>query len=122
MLTVPAPIVAASTASTTARARFTTTTMRRRSKRSAIAPAGTPKRRFGRYWLSSAIETSSGSRVSEATSSGPAARAMPSPTLVTSEDARSQRKLRPSRAGAMVSAIAVGQGAHRPAGYQPLGD
>ena len=40
MLTAPPTIVAASTARTAARARFTAATIRRRSKRSAIAPAG----------------------------------------------------------------------------------
>ena len=64
-----------------ARARLTTATIRRRSNRSAIAPAGRPNRRFGSCCASTAIDTSSGSRVRDATSNGPAARAIPSPTL-----------------------------------------
>ena len=49
MLTVPVTIVATRTASTTARPRFTTTTIRRRSTRSATAPPRTPNSRTGRY-------------------------------------------------------------------------
>ncbi len=107
MLTEPVTMVTASSASTADRTRFTPATIRRRSWRSATAPAGTPNSSWGRIWARAAIETSSGSRVSEATSSGPAASATPSPALVTTDDARSQRKLRPSLAGATVSAASA---------------
>ncbi len=63
MLTVPLAIVQASTARTTARARSTAATIRRRSKRSAIPPATIPNTSFGSVCARSAIETSSGSRV-----------------------------------------------------------
>ena len=49
------------------------------------------------------MATSSGSRVWEATSSGPAARAIPSPRLDTHDEANSQRKPVPRRPGATVS-------------------
>ena len=81
----------------------TTMTIRRRSKRSAAAPPSTPNSRVGRYPLRTAIETRNGSLVCEATSSGPAASTMPSPMLLTVAAASSQRKLRPSLAGTMVS-------------------
>jgi hypothetical protein len=55
------------------------------------------------------MDTRNGSSVWEATSSGPAARAMPSPALLIRVDARSQRKLRPSLAGATVSVIRAGK-------------
>ena len=53
-----------------ARTRLTTTTIRRRSNRSATAPASTPNRSGGRSG-SRASETRNGSLVCEATSSGP---------------------------------------------------
>ena len=105
---VAAAIVTTRMASTTARTRLTTMTIRRRSKRSAVAPPRTPNRRTGRYSLRSAIETRNGSWVWDATSSGPAASTTPSPTLLTMVAASSQRKLRPSRAGTMVSVIGAG--------------
>ncbi len=71
MLTAPVMIVATSSASTSARPRFTMTTSRRRSNRSAAAPPRTPNSSAGRYSLRSAIETRNGSRVWDATSSGP---------------------------------------------------
>ena len=80
----------------------------RRSRRRGRRTAAT-----GRYSLSTAIETRNGSRVCEATSSGPAASAMPSPMLLTNVADSSQRKLRPSRVGAMVSVIRGGSGSHR---------
>ena len=73
MFTASVTIVATSTARTMARPRFTTTTIRRRSNRSAAAPPMTPNSRNGRYSLNSASETRNGSRVCDATSSGPAA-------------------------------------------------
>ena len=105
MFTFPLTIVATSTPRTTARPRFTTMTMRRRSNRSAAAPPNTPNSSTGRYSAKRAIDTSSGSCVWEATSSGPAASAMPSPTLLMVVADRSQRKLRPSLAGVTVSVI-----------------
>ena len=48
-----------------------------------------------------AIAIASGSRVCDATSSGPAARVIPSPKFVTHDEANRQRKLRPRRDGAM---------------------
>ena len=105
MFTVPLMIVRTRATSTTARPRSTATTIRRRSTRSAIAPPRTPKRSTGRYWLSSAIETRNGSRVWDATSSGPAAIAIPSPTLLMTVAERRKRKLRPSRAGTTASVI-----------------
>src|SRR6185369_14960338 len=59
----------------------------------------------GRYSLSSASETRNGSRVCDATSSGPAEIASPSPMLLTTVADSSQRKLRPSRGGAMASTM-----------------
>ena len=102
----------------------TTMTIRRRSNRSAAAPPRTPNSRIGRYSLRSAIETRNGSRVCDATSSGPAASTTPSPALLTIVAARSQRKLRPSLAGTMAS---VGRresgctGGRIPAGRSVLG-
>ena len=86
------------------RAGSTTTTIRRRSKRSAAAPPITPNSRTGRYSLSSAIETRNGSWSARRRAAGPAARTTPSPALLTTAAARSQRKLRPSRVGTMASA------------------
>ena len=105
MLTVPLTIVLTRTTRTPARTRSTAMTIRRRSKRSAAAPPTTPKIRTGRYPLRRASETRNGSCVSEATRSGPAAIAMPSPMLLMSVAEKSQRKLRPSLVGAMFSAI-----------------
>ncbi len=103
MLTLPVTIVAVRTASTPARRRFATTTIRRRSNRSAATPPMTPKRSTGRYSVSSASDTRNGSRVCEATSSGPAATTTPSPTLLTTVADSSQRKLDPSLPGATTS-------------------
>ena len=114
MLTVPVTIVATRTTRTTARHE-----VRRRRPSAADRSGRRPRRRArrtgasGRYSLSSASETRNGSRVCEATSSGPAAIAMPSPMLLTNDAESSQRKLRPSRAGARVSDDPGGQGAHR---------
>ncbi len=103
MLMFPVTMVATRTTSANARARSTTMTIRRRSKRSAIAPPSTPNSRVGRYSLSTAIDTRNGSLVCEATSSGPAARTTPSPKLLTMAADRSHRKLRPSLVGTMAS-------------------
>ena len=103
MLTCPVKMVPASRARITARTMLTAAMRRIRSTRSATTPAAKPNSRTGRFWARTAIETSSGSRVCDATRSGPAASARPSPTLLTTAVARSQRKLRPRRAGAMDS-------------------
>ena len=105
MLTEPVTMVATRTARASARPRSTAMTRRRRSKRSATVPPRTPKSRVGRYSLRTAIETRNGLLVCDATSSGPAASTMPSPTLLMSAAASSQRKLRPSRVGTMVSVV-----------------
>ena len=82
----------------------------RRSSRSAVGPGGrSAHRRTGRR--AGAAPTAAARpgppgtswSVCEATSSGPAARAMPSPTLLIQEEASSHRKPVPSRAGATVS-------------------
>ena len=99
MLTVPLTITTTRAASTMARPMFTTTTIRRRSNRSAAAPPRTPNSRTGRYSLRSAIETRNGSRVCDATSSGPAAMTTPSPALLMTVAASSQRKPGPSLPG-----------------------
>ena len=104
MLTLPVTIVVASSASTRARAMLTTTMIRIRSTRSATTPAANPNSRTGTFWASSAIETSSGSRVSEATRRGPAASATPSPMFVRTDVASSHRNERPRRDGAVASA------------------
>ncbi len=120
MFTVPLTIVTTSAASTKARPRSTRTMTRLRSNRSAATPPMTPNSSAGRYWLSSAIETRKGSRVCEATSSGPAETATPSPTLLTNDADRSQRKLVPSLVGATVSMTLAGNartGGRIPAGF-----
>ena len=71
----------------------------RRERRTA-APAGSGRAR--------AIETSNGSRVWLATSSGPAASAIPSPMLVRTDATSSRRNQRPSRGGAIRSAATAG--------------
>ena len=103
MFTVPLTIVATSAIRTTDRPRFAMTTSLRRSTRSAMTPPSTPNRKTGRRSLSRAIETRSGSRVMDATSNGPADRTMPSPMLLMTVADRRNRKLRPRRAGAMIS-------------------
>ena len=103
MSTSPVAMVATSPASTTTRQLLATTISRRRSTRSATTPAKRPKSIIGRNSRVHAEATSSGSRVSEATSSGPAATMMPSPMLEIQLDATSQRKDRPNRDGSAVS-------------------
>ena len=75
----------------------------RRSSRSVSAPAQSPKTSGGAHWSSAASATRNSWSVFEATSSGPAARAMPSPTLLVHDDAISRRNPRPRRGGAMTS-------------------
>lgn len=98
--TVPVAMVTTRTASTATRTRFAVSTSRRRSTRSASAPAYRPSRRVGRFCTIAAAAIRAGSRVSEATSSGPAARAIPSPSWPTHDEARFQRNGTPIRAGA----------------------
>src|SRR6478672_6655712 len=109
MLTDPVTTVYTRTDSIAARLTLAMTTIRLRSTRSATAPPGMPKRRNGRYSLRTARETRKGSRVSDATSSGPAATVTPSPRLLTNDAEKSQRKLRPSRAGAIASEVRAGR-------------
>ena len=97
MLIRSAAIVEISTASTTTLARFPAITMRLRSQRSASAPASRPKRSCGTIVATPAIATSSGSSVWLATNSGPAESAMPSPRLLTHDDASSRRNGSPRR-------------------------
>ncbi len=100
MVTLPVTMVAARTPRTAARPRFMAMTRRRRSYRSATAPATAPKSSGGSVEARSAIDTRSGSCVCDATRRGPAASTTPSPAFDTTFAASSQRKLRPSRAGA----------------------
>ena len=72
MLTAPLAIVATRTASTNARPTLTMTTMRLRSNRSAATPPNRPNSSTGRNSLRTASETRNGSRVRDATRSGPA--------------------------------------------------
>ena len=81
--------------------------IRRRSSRSAATPASRPKNSHGTRCSTTASATRNGSRVWEATSSGPAARAMPSPRLLTHDDPSSQRNETPSRDGATASSTRV---------------
>jgi hypothetical protein len=75
------------------RTRPVTMTIAQRSSRSATTPAYRPNRSQGSRWSNAAIATASASRVTDATSSGPAARVIPSPRFVTQDEASSQRKL-----------------------------
>ena len=103
MLTCSVTITMHRPTSTTARAASMTITSTRRSRRSAMAPARSPNTNHGSWKDMAAAATSSGLRVWEATSSGPAAIISPSPRLVAQDDATSQRKEMPSRRGKTVS-------------------
>lgn len=81
--------ITASAPTTTARSRLTTTMRRRRSSRSTYAPPMSENNSHGSCWMNTAPATSAGSSVSDATSSGPAASATPSPTLDTALAAHS---------------------------------
>jgi len=105
MLTRSATIEPQRAASTAARSRSTLTTIALRFNLSASAPAYSPKSSHGSCWRSTASATSSGSCVSEATSSAGGEREMPSPMLLTHDDASGQRYDAPSRLGTMVSTI-----------------
>ena len=97
----------ARTPSTPARTRSTTTTTRRRSTRSARAPACSPKTSQGSCCSRTASDTRNGSSVREATSSGPAAREIPSPRLEVQLEASSHRKPRPHAGGTSASRARV---------------
>lgn len=77
--------------------------MRLRSNRSAMAPAHRPSSNHGSRCSSAARATRVALRVWEATRSGPAARAMPSPMLLDHEADMSHRNGVSRRAGAMNS-------------------
>ncbi len=96
-------IATASRARTTIRAASTATMIRRRSSRSVSAPAHRPNSMGGAHWSSAARATRNAWSVLEATSSGPAARAMPSPRLLVHDDAMTSRNPRPRRGGARTS-------------------
>jgi hypothetical protein len=108
--TVPVTMEAATSASTQARSRSTVTTISRRSRRSAMAPACNPNSSGGSHCSSAANDTRKGSWVWEATSSGPAAIAIPSPVLLSQDDDSSHRKPGPRREGARVSTIRLTRG------------
>src|SRR4051794_21169026 len=103
--TLSMTIVVARTASTPPRAKSTATTMRRRSSRSAMAPAYRLKSSHGRYWSRVARATSRGSRVCEATRRGPADTAIPSPRFDVPDEASNHRNETPNRLGAMTSTM-----------------
>ena len=70
-------------------------TISRRSSRSVSAPAQRPKTSGGSHCSSAASATRNASSVFEATSSGPAASAMPSPRLLVHDDAIKQPEAAP---------------------------
>ena len=92
----------------------------RRSRRSESAPAYSPNSSGGSHWTSAARETTKALFVWEATSSGPAASAKPSPRLLVHDDPSSQRNPTPSRGGATVSMSPVtGAGGYHAARTAP---
>ena len=101
--TQPVTMLTHRTATTRARNRSATTTSSRRSTRSAIAPAHSPNSSHGSRWSTAAMATSTGLRVCEATSSGPAARPIPSPRFDAHDEASSHRNPAPMRGGATTS-------------------
>ena len=103
MSTSPVTMTTHSPTRTTVRSESTAITSSRRSSRSASAPATRPNSSHGSCPATAAPATSNGLWVCEATSSGPAAIISPSPRLVVHEEASSQRKPMPRRAGTMVS-------------------
>src|SRR6185369_6169470 len=76
-----------------------TSTMRRRSTRSDSTPAYRPNTNEGAQRISAANATRNALPVSDATSSGPAAPAMPSPRLLIHDDETSHRYDEPRRRG-----------------------
>lgn len=99
MFTVPLKMVPNNMAITRQRNASPTITRRRRSNRSASAPAHSPNNNCGRRSNRPARATRNALSVCEATSNGPAATAMPSPMLATQDEASSQRKPMPNRSG-----------------------
>jgi len=85
------------------RTAFATSTMRRRSSRSESTPAQSPNTSGGAQRSRAASATRSGLAVSDATSSGPAATAIPSLRFVAHDDASNQRNPLPNRAGTTAS-------------------
>ena len=73
--------------------------------RSAIAPAHSPNISQGRRSSSPASATRNALRVCDATSSGPAASAIPSPMFDTQDDPSNKRKPVPSRGGMIALTI-----------------
>jgi hypothetical protein len=98
MVTVPVAMVAHDPPSATARTTSTTTISRHRSRRSARTPPTSENSRQDSDWTNAAPATSTGSRVREATSSGPATMVTPSPTVETAEAVQSLVKSAPRRA------------------------
>lgn len=122
-VTASATTRAVSTASTAARTESAVITIRRRSYRSAASPATRPNTSGGAHRIMAASAIGTGSWVSEAISSGPAAAATPSPKFVDHEDARSHRKPVPRRRGTRISAVRLtrrGPYGHRPPGRTRL--
>src|SRR3712207_6678860 len=101
--TSPVSRAVARTTRTPLRARSTPMTSRRRSTRSARTPACRPKSSHGSRYTRAPRATRNGSWVWPATSSGPAARAMPSPRLPTQDDPTSQQNGFPIRAASTAS-------------------
>lgn len=99
MLAVPVDTLTVSVNSTAARTVSTATTRWRRSSRSDSTPAHMPNSSGGSHCTAAAAAISAGLPVSEATSSGPAASAMPSPVLLSQVPASSRRKPAPNRSG-----------------------
>ena len=83
-------IASTSTTSMPARARSTRITIRSLLCRSVKPPASGAKSSGGSPWKVAAKATKNASSVSDATSSGPAAKANPSPRLVSQDDGNSQ--------------------------------
>ena len=83
--------------------RSTAITMRRRSSRSVSAPAHSPNSSGGATAQWPPARPGTARRVSEATSSGPAASAIPSPRLEIQDEARSNRNRGPRRLGTTTS-------------------
>ena len=103
METCPVTMTTHRPARTSVRSESTTITITRRSSRSASAPATRPSSSHGSSEATTALDTSTGLCVCEATSSGPAATIRPSPRLLAHDDASSQRNPVPRRAGTTVS-------------------
>src|SRR4051812_41079765 len=117
--TVPVAIAMLRRTRSAARATSTVMTISLRLMRSESAPAQTPNSRGGSHCRVAAEAMSRALWVSDATSSGPAASEMPSPVLLSHDDASSHRKLAPSRFGATASTILRTTGRYPP--WQTVG-